>query len=342
MTNYDFKKEVEERLLQTRHAKRINKNQIALRCQFCGDSKKDPNKTRFYVQINADDDNKPIVYYCFNCNVSGVLTPSVLRTFDISDLQLNSSLTTFNKKVNKTAYKHLGGSETKLNLEVPRDINQTGIRSKVDYLNGRLGLSLSFKDWCDLKAVISLQSFLEHNKIDRVTTNKNTAIQLNNDYVGFLTVKNEYIIFRDTTNSNQKRYFKYSVFPELETPRKFYAIPNTIDITSDKPITINMAEGVFDIIGVYYHIFNQNTQNQIYVATGDSGYSTVIKYFLSLGLIGENITINIFSDSDRNQYFYYKVLTEMSPWVNKINLFYNAKAKDYGVPKPMIDLYQAL
>lgn len=342
MTNYEFKKDVEDRLLQLRHSKRINRNQIALRCQFCGDSKKNPSKTRFYVQINADNDNLPILYNCFNCGVSGILTPSVLRTFDITDLQLNSSLLTFNKKTTKNLYKQIGGSETKLNFEVPRTANQTGISKKYDYLNKRLGLTLSLSEWLNLKVVFSLQTFLEHNKIDVVNANAETALTLNNDYVGFLSVKNEYIVFRNVTESNKPRYYKYSIYPNIENARKFYSIPNSIDIISESPVIINMAEGVFDILGVYYHINNKNLDNQLYVAVCDSGYSSVIKYFLGLGLIGKDIIINIFSDSDHDVYFYNKLLKELTPWVGKINIFYNRKSKDYGVPKDMIDLYQAI
>ena len=343
MTNYEFKKEVENRLLQKKYAHRINKNQIALRCQFCGDSKKNPNKTRFYVQINADNDNLPMLYNCFNCGVSGILTPSVLRTFEITDLQLNSALTNFNKKTTKNIYKQIGGNDTaKLNFRVCTSAQQVGIVKKYEYLNKRLGLNLPISRWFELKTVFSLQSFLEYNQIDTVNAAKNTAITLNNDYVGFLSVKNEYIIFRDTTNANKMRYYKYSIFPNIENARKFYVIPNSIDIVTSEPVIINIAEGVFDILGVFYHINTQNTHNQLYVATCDSGYTSVIKYFLGLGFIGDNIIINIFSDSDHDVYFYKRLVEELSPWVKKINIWYNTKSKDYGVPKEQIELSQAL
>lgn len=342
MSGYEFKKEVEERLLSLRHAHRINRNQIALRCQFCGDSKKDPNKTRFYVQINADNDNIPILYNCFNCGVSGILTPSVLRTFDINDLQLNSTLTSYNKKTTRNIYKQIGATESKLDFEVPRDTYQININNKYAYLNSRLGINLSLSEWLDLKVVFSLERFLEHNKIDTVNANKNNAITLNSDYVGFLSVRNEYIIFRDITNKNKMRYYKYSIYKNIENARKFYTIPNSIDIVTDEPIIINMAEGVFDILGVFYHITNKKRHNQLYVAVCDSGYSSVIKYFLGLGFIGKNVTINIFSDADRDVYYYSHMLDELSPWVNSINIFYNIKSKDYGVPKDMIELYKKI
>lgn len=341
MNTYDFKKEVESRLLELRYSHRINKNQIALRCQFCGDSKKNPNKTRFYVQINADNDNLPMLYNCFNCGVSGIITPSVLRTFEINDLQLSSALTTFNKTTTKRLYKSIGGAESKFNFSVPYDIHQTRIVDKYKYLNSRLGMKIPLKEWLDLKVVFSLQSFLNHNKIDSIATNKNTAQMLDNDYVGFLSVKNESIVFRDITGKNKARYFKYSIYPNIENTKKFYVIPNSIDVVTSEPVYINMAEGVFDILGVYYHINNKNLFNQIYVAICDSSYAGVIKYFLGLGLIGENVIINIFSDADHDTYFYSRIISELSPWVNKINLFYNSKSKDYGVPKDEIELYKA-
>ena len=55
-------------------------------------------------------------------------------------------------------------------------------------------------------------------------------------------------------------------------------------------------------------------------------------------MIGDNIVINIFSDSDHDKYFYQNMMNELSPWVEKINLYYNSIGKDYGVPKDKISL----
>jgi len=337
MTEYEFKQEVEQRLLQLPYAHRINQNQIALRCQFCGDSKKDPRKTRFYVQTNINND-KPILYNCFNCGESGILTPSVLRTFDINDLKLNSNLTTFNKNIQKKFNKIYNIKDNKFNYRVPLGRIGTSDEIKKKYIEDRLGLSFTFEELQRLKVIFSLEEFLKINHIDNVTVRAERANLLNDDYVGFLSVRNEFITFRDITNKNKMRYDKYTIVPNLEDTRKFYTIPNKIDILTNEPISINLAEGTFDILGVYYHIKNQNIKNQVYAAVCGSAYTSVVKYFLSLGLVGDNITINIFSDSDKDTYWYYRLIQELKPFVKEINIFYNTKEKDYGVHKDDIDL----
>lgn len=341
MNTYDFKKEVETTLLGLPHAHRISKNQIALRCKFCGDSKKDPRKTRFYVLLNLDSDS-PIVYNCFNCGESGILTPSVLRTFDVNDLQLSSSLITFNKQsINKISNK-LNKKDNKFDFKVPVPKNTSLNILKKKYIENRLGIELSVRQLVELKVVFSLEEFLTYNNIDEVTAKKQRAIRLNEDYVGFLSARNEYIIYRDITNKNKLRYDKYTIVDNIENNRKFYVIPTSIDVMNNETIYINMAEGVFDILGVYFHINNQNTKNNIYVAICDSSYTNAIKYFLCRGLIGDNIVVNIFSDNDHDKYFYQNMINELSPWVKKINLFYNSIGKDYGVPKDKIILEKRL
>lgn len=338
MEIYDFKQEVEEKLLQLRYAHRVSKNQIALRCMFCGDSKKDPRKTRFYVYINHNDDS-PMLYNCFNCQASGILTPKVLRTFDINDLSLNSELTTFNNTISKQVKKSLKVKLDRLDLKVPLPKNTKLNVMKKHYIEDRLGIKLTIDDLQRFKVIFSLEDFLKLNKIENVTCKPNRARRLNDDYVGFLSSGNEYIIYRDITGMNKLRYDKYRVIEDNIDPKKFYTIPTSIDIMSTEPIIINMAEGVFDILGVYYHVKKQN-DNEIYVAICDSEYASVIKYFIGTGLIGPNIIINIFSDSDHEPYFYKHMIDELSIWVGKINLFYNSKSKDYGVTSEMIELYR--
>jgi len=337
MDEYDFKQSVEYKLLQLPYAHRINANQIALRCQFCGDSKKDPRKTRFYVQTNLNND-KPILYNCFNCGENGILTPSVLRTFDINDLKLNSNLITFNKNINKKFNKIYNIKDNKFNYRVPIGRIGTSDEIKKKYIEDRLGIPFTFEELQKLKVVFSLEQLLTFNKIDQITTSASRANLLNDDYVGFLSVRNEFVIFRDITNTNKLRYDKYSVVPSIDNTRKFYTIPNQIDILSNEPIYINLAEGTFDILGIYYHVKNQNLKNQVYAAVCGAAYTSVIKYFISLGLVGDNININIYSDNDKDSYWYSKTIKELSPFVNSINIYYNTKEKDYGVHKNQIDL----
>jgi hypothetical protein len=106
-----------------------------------------------------------------------------------------------------------------------------------------------------------------------------------------------------------------------------------------KTITLNIAEGAFDILGINNHIFDGESKNMIYTAVCGSGYLSVLKYFIQMGVFG-NIDINIFSDSDRPPKFYrdIHIQEDIKDWVNNITLYYNEKGKDYGVRKDQIKI----
>lgn len=335
MIDNEIKSKIREHLLELPLAHTVSFDQIALRCAFCGDSKKDPTKTRFYVKINPNND-EPMLYNCFNCGVSGILTPSVLRTFDINDLNMNSSLIGFNKQSTGKIKKQLGILDNKFNFKVPIPENTKLNHIKKRYINDRLGLNLSFRELMRLKAVFSLREFIIQNKIQELTVNDNRAILLDNDYVGFLSIRNEFIIYRDITNRNKLRYDKYSVMRNIDNTRKFYSIPTSIDIMSNEKVNINIAEGVFDILGVYYHIKDCNEDNNIYIAVMGSAYASVIKYFIQLGIFGDNVIVNIYSDKDKRPEFYRKIKQELGLWFGDIRLYYNDYEKDFGVPKDRI------
>jgi len=338
MDNIELKHLIRLKLSQLDVFKSINEIQVAVRCPYCGDSVKNPNSAHFYIKLNIRNEDEPILFNCFRCDMSGIVTPSVLRTLGISDLQLNSSLIAYNSKTVGKINKALGITDNQFDFIVPMpdENDERNIRKK-RYIEQRLGLEFTFKQLVELKTVFSLGQFLKANDIDKITTKREKAILLNNDYVGFLTTRNEFINFRNIYPNENKRYEKYSIFNNLDNTRKFYTIPNEIDLLTTKKITINIAEGVFDILGIYFHLYEQERKNMIYTAVCGSGFVSVLKYFIKMGVI-DNVDINIYSDDNRYPKFYAPMVKELKPWVNEFTLFYNEKDKDYGVPKDGIKI----
>ena len=234
--------------------------------------------------------------------------------------------------------KYSKDSSNKLKFKVPKpEITQSNALKKL-YIEKRLGIKIPVSELVKLKTVFSLEEFLKYNKIEFVNAGKSRANTLNNDYVGFLSSASEYIVFRDITGKNKRRYDKYTIINNIDNTQKFYTIPSRTDLLTEDKVNINLAEGVFDILGVYFHVKDKKIDNEIYAAVCDSSYATVIKYILSQGLIGKNISINLYSDSDHELYFYYNIFKEFSDWVGDINLYYNELSKDFGVPKYNIKL----
>ena len=160
---------------------------------------------------------------------------------------------------------------------------------------------------------------------------------VNNDYLGFLAANNSHIVFRNIRDNKNLRYLKYEIFDEPSLGNIIYNIPGTrCDIFSDD-VNLHVAEGTFDILGVYNSICHGNKINNIYSACCGSGYLNTIRYFIKLGFIG-NLNVNIYSDKDKDPTFYKKTYLNIKPWVKSINIYYNELSKDYGVPKDEIEI----
>jgi len=335
MDNYSFKLRIRNKLLSVHSSKSVNESQIVIRCPFCGDSVKNSTSAHFFIKIELKL-NTPIIFHCFLCDISGVMTPSILRTFRINDLQINSKLLSYNKETIGKINKKLGIKNNIFDFKIPMSLLKELIKEKKYYIENRLGINITEEELIELKVVFNFGEFLRHNNIKTLTTNKEQASILHNNYVGFLSAKNEHIVFRDISGK-YKRYFKYSIYKNLDNTRKFYSIPNSIDLLLPKTITINIAEGVFDILGLYYNIFDKEKENTIYTAVCGCGFTNVLKFYIQSGIIG-NVDINIFSDKDKKPWFYKNLFEELNPFVNKIKLYYNSLGKDYGVKKNEINL----
>jgi hypothetical protein len=335
MTKQEMKLAIREYLLKTENARQVNDKEITVRCVFCGDSKKSRKTTHLYIKINLNE-NEPIVFNCFKCGVCGIFTPQILREFNMRSLELSSELLSYNNEMNKII-KHTMGKDNKLNFVIPTYKKENDlIYKKKLYVENRLGIKLEYNDLYKLKTIFSLNHFLAINKIDTMTINANQCNIINNTYIGFLSIRNEFINFRNTI-SDEYRYVKYSIYTNLDDTRKFYTIPNKIDLLSNKKIIINIAEGVFDIFGIYFNILNKEDDNMIYAAVCGSGYNTVIKYFIEKGIFGY-VDLHIYSDKDKDPSFYKSMLKDKKYWLNDIQLFYNNKEKDFGVSKDKIQI----
>lgn len=320
---------------------RVKEDDIVIRCPYCGDSVKHSNHGHLHVRINVNDD-LPMIYHCFRCDESGIVNPGFLRDIDINDRSYNPELIRYNNKASKNFCKKLNISTKKLNYmnELPSIIELA--EKKKEYIENRLGIKFTYDELIELKTVFNLAEFLYTNDLKVNDKMKPTVRLLTYNYVGFLSTDNEFIVLRNIYNDNNTRYYKYNVRPFMqEKANKLYIIPTTLDLLRTDEIYINIAEGIFDIFGIYYHIKNKDRKNNVYASVCGCGFVSASKYFLKLGIIGCNVTINIFSDKDKDIYFYKDLFKEIEPLVGHIYLYYNNIGKDYGVKKEEIELIRS-
>lgn len=338
MNNSNIKHDIIERLFSRGiYTRQVNDIQFVTRCPYCGDSMSNHNTGHLYLRINTRD-NFPIVYNCFKCPAQGILTYDTLERLGIEDINLKQNIYSMNKSSDKFDKKTFQNEiNTKQYNYIIPDI-KFGV--KTDYINKRLGLNLSDEDLIMMKTITSFRDFLKINKIKTITCKPNFARMLDSDYVGFLTSNRSHILFRDITNKHDISWFKYKIHNDETNSIFFYAISTDIDIFTTDTITINLAEGVFDIASVAFNL-NNLKNNTINIGMSGKYYSNVLQYLISMGFAGSNIIINIWSDADHrykeNVYdttleFYKSILHKFKYIFGEINIYYNLLGKDFGVP----------
>ena len=328
----DFREDLKSYILSTvPDAKLVSGGkEIVMRCRFCGDSA-DRNHKHLYIGLGYD--NKPIMYNCFKCGESGILTPAILRDLDLADYDIAEKVVQFNKQSTKIS--NIVSSNAEIYFMDNSFIRNDEISfKKRDYINSRLGTNLSFKDLLANKIVLNLFDLLNRNRIpyrqDRFTS------ELDKHFVGFLSEDNNFVIERNVDSSQDLRYCKYNIHGKINTDKRYYILPCNINLLDPSPVNIHIAEGPFDILSIKYNVVKNEEQN-MFIAIGGKAYKNIVRHVLShMGLF--NINIHLYVDADIDDYIINNVVRYVDPFNINIYLHRNGYKgqKDYGVPSNLI------
>jgi hypothetical protein len=220
-----------------------------------------------------------------------------------------------------------------IDVKIPPLKADTQTLLKIKYLYDRIEYKIPLEDFNRLKIILNLKEFLDFNNI---TPNSNIVDILDRDYVGFLSVRNEYVILRDITNRNRFRYVKYNIFNKHNDTQSFYVPRAFIDPLSNEDIHIVVSEGPFDTLGIIYNVLNGDIDNKIFISTCDGAFTQPILSFLRKGLVGSNIYIDAYIDNDTRMDLK-KIKKELKMYTPNFTVYYNRLSKDFGVPKSKID-----
>lgn len=311
------------------------------RCPYCGDSSS-LNQGHFYFYLIIDN-NYAIGYNCFKCGVHGRMTDETLELMGANST-LKQQINAFNKNA-KSISKYDSVQEEKLlyfDYKIPEPRNHT----KIQYIENRIGYELSKKELMDTKVVTSVKDFLDLNEINDTAFSLQQMRRLENDYVGFVTNGNSHILFRNTKDDTD-RWVKYPITKESAKNKVFYSIAQPIDIFTEDEIEVNLTEGIMDILSIGYN-FNHVGNNHMNIALSSKTYELMVYRLIDLGIVGSNVIINIYSDSDfmfsKSKYhdnikleYFKKHLAKYKPLFKRINVIYNVKKKDFGYHKS--DIY---
>ncbi|MBP5595691.1 MAG: hypothetical protein J6Y02_09940 [Pseudobutyrivibrio sp.] len=301
----------------------------------------------FYIgPFNGTTD--PIRYNCFKCGMKGLFSEKTLDLLGIApDPEFNKSLKEFNDNTPKYSMNKTASRIITYRLQNDYITACPMSELKLKYINDRIGASLSYQDITQLKIVLNLYDVLGRNYIQETTRDPRIVEQLNNFFIGFVGADNNYLNMRRAlpgvvNPSIDARYINYYLRPASENC-KYYIIPTQIDMTSPEPIQVHLAEGPFDILGIYFNVMHQSNYRCIYMAIGGKGYATALEFIITkLGLT--NVDLHIYPDLDIGTNSIIELVEWLKPFNFNItshrNLYKDPESqkqeKDFGVPASRI------
>lgn len=314
-------------------------SEVNCRCFYCPDSH-DPRHGHFYISIPQSPD-EPSKYHCMKCHESGYVTHKTLLDWGIWDDQIATDLIEHNKH---TKYLNKASRIAVNRLINPIAVDDQVSQIKLQYINDRLGLSLSYDDLARMKITLSLRELLRCNGIDRLTREENIVDQLNYNFIGFISIDNGFLNMRRVCDeglvykSIDKRYINYNIYGNFDTSHRFYTIPSQIDLLQGV-VNLHIAEGPFDILSIYHNL--RHGEPGIYSSVGGSNYLGVIMYMIeTIGLPWVNVHLypdNDNSDDRKIKYIYQQLKGINTPLYIHKNRY--PGEKDFGVPLAKIDEY---
>jgi len=314
--------------------------EVTKRCHYCGDSR---NLSSRHMYIGVNKNTGLINYNCFKCGAHGIVGSDFFRDIGEFDDQITIEAVLEHNKKSHSIYSTPSNSiiQNRFKPIINYNYDET-IEKKLAYINKRLGLTLDINDLKRLKIILNLNEYLQANKVNGITRSQDIVNCMSFGFIGFLSIDNCYVTMRRLIKEEsvppgiRHRYTNYNIY-NRETNGRFYAIPVVLDMS--KHINIHIAEGPFDILGIYRD--NQNKYpNSIWIAVCGKGYANCIKTIISnLGLIDFDIHIypdNDFTDDECLRIFNLIRFINCGFYIHR-NLM--PGEKDFGVPREQIKEY---
>lgn len=307
--------------------------ELVTHCKYCSDAY-DTGNGHMYIKVPQSDKDVAL-FYCFKCQSSGIIDSKRLSEWGIFNNNFGNELDRYNSIAIKKSRGKVYSREwfTFINRISNFDLAST----KLDYINNRLGLSLSFEDCLRDKIILNLKDGLDYNRVP-YTRHPSIVEQLNDNFVGFLSLDNNFVNLRRLCPEGRiyhtidKRYINYNIFGKQDNTEKMYILPVSIDLSNGNRIPIHIAEGPFDILSIKYNL--RKDVNGIFAAVTGSGYKGLLWHILNTFQI-YYFDLHIYPDNDtygdkyimRDLYNIVKVYN--ASMYEHRNIYHNEK--DFGV-----------
>lgn len=288
--------------------RKINSEEFKIRCPICGDSSKNLKDAHCYLKCSNRID-EPILYNCFLCNNKGIVNKAFLKRLGINNK--------FDDVLEKQKYNRLISFKNNKNIELG---NINLIKKQIDYIDYRLGSGFSIEDFLSFRIICDMRIIKDYINDPSI---RNT-LPNNDNSISFLSDDNSLLLNRSFSDDYKYRWRKIKLYENDN--KSFYTIKTTVDLFNN--ITLNIAEGIFDVLSIYKNFRNENS---VFIATLGSDYISGLDYGIAKGIVGSNVTVNIYMDNDINEKYLKDKLKEYKWLFKNIYICKNALSKDVGV-----------
>jgi hypothetical protein len=303
---------------------KVTSKNLILACPWCEYNLKKPHY-HLYISLEAP------IFHCFEgaCNQSGMISKlfKKLNGKDSSD-----------NYIDKEKIKESVSKDIKLSTPVERkklflpDLKMDSFKLKTLYLKGRLKYSV--QDLSTINGIIfDVDKFISDNQIRLDNRLLRVKDYLQSNFIGFLTEKESVVVFRNIDESQEFRYFKLFLY---ETKfLDYYKIPGPNYFSNH----IVISEGIFDIYNE--HIFDYTGLRKdikIYAAGLSTSYDSLIKSIVFNEKI-YRLNVSVLSDRGIELDFYKKIKRYNSHIIDKMTVYYNKVAKDFGDSSVIVEKF---
>lgn len=278
-------------------------------CPFCEYDRDRSKHGHLYISVESPE------FFCQKCHEGGLL----LRFIRI----LNDDPSKYIKKdvIQYSRTKKIVNTIKDNKFKLP-ELSDNG--KKIEYLQSRIYSNFDYRKIPGL--IFSINEFADINNL-KLSESEGLLKYLENEFVGFLCNRKNMIIFRNTDKTSNFRYYKMKIIKN-NIFQDFYGLKfNNMNSLIPK---IVLSEGVFDVLYPATHPDFSNLRKETNVWCAVAGLSS---YFHSIKSILDyyhfvKADVVIFSDRGVTENFYRQLLN--NPLINKLDVFWNKKEKDFG------------
>lgn len=275
--------------------------EICCNCFYC-EQTRTSDHGHMYIKIPQSKE-EAAVFHCFKCLTSGVITSSKLTEWGIYNPEIGTEI---DKQVKAAVKANKFKGFSSIHYPIYNYVFNISLANiKLQYIKDRIGVSLSIEECLRQKIILNLKDILEYryNNITQLTRHPNIVQALNDNFVGFLSLDNNFVNLRRICPEGllykgiDKRYINYNIHNKMDNTEKMYVMPINIDLTIPKRIQIHIAEGPFDILSIKYNL-RRNEEGIFAAVTGTSYLGFIIHLIINYEIFF--FDLHIYPDNDKH------------------------------------------